>query len=57
MNAVSRISDAKVDTFASIQSSMETLAKSWCINGKDAYEAGTKLPTCAMTVIKAIERM
>lgn len=44
IKAVSLISLAKVDTFASIQSSMLTLANNWSTSGKDAYCAGTKLP-------------
>jgi hypothetical protein len=57
MNAVSLISDANVETFASMQSSIETLANNWSTIGKDAYSAGTKLPIWAITVIRAMERM
>lgn len=57
MKAVSRISAAKVETLASMQSSMDTRAKSRSTMEKDAYCAGTKLPICAITVIRAIERM
>jgi hypothetical protein len=44
MNAVSRISEANVETLASMQSSIDTLANSRSTIGKDAYCAGTKLP-------------
>ena len=57
MNAVSLISDANVETFASMQSSIETLANNWSTIGNDAYCAGTKLPIWAITVIRAMERM
>ena len=45
IKAVSLISEAKVDTLASIQSSIETRAKSWVLSGRVADSAGTKLPT------------
>jgi hypothetical protein len=57
MNAVSLISDANVETLASMQSSIDTLANNWSTIGNDAYCAGTKLPIWAIIVIKAIERI
>jgi hypothetical protein len=57
MNAVSLISDAKVETFASMLSSIDTRANSWRIMGKEAVCAGTKQPTWAITLMRAIDRM
>lgn len=57
MYAVSRISAAKLETFASIELSIEILANNCLMRGNHACSAGTKLPTCAMMVIRAIDRM
>ncbi len=57
MNAASLISKENVDMFPSILSSVDTLANSWLWMGKEAYEAGTKLPICAMTAMRATDRI